>query len=130
MKSETQIKIKQSRQKYFQEIRSRKTGENKDTTHTDEIRSQADRTTEPDPEPEFDLGHVLKDLIENLPSFSMPSIVSKEKLRPVYEGVGHGMARLSAGLAHIGHTVTDALDRRTEKFRSRLYSYMMLLFDA
>ena len=130
MKSETQIKIIQNRQKYFQEIKSRKVEEIKEATQGDEIQSQPDPTTKPRPEPEFDLGHVLKDLIENLPAISMPAIVCKLKLRQFYKRIGHGMGWLSAGIARIGITVTEALDRRTEKIRSRLYTYMLLLFDA
>ncbi len=130
MKSETQIKIKQSRQKYFQEIRSGKTEKNTETTNRDEIQNQQEPGAEQQPEPELDLGRVLKDLIENMPAITLPVIISRERLRKFHMVIGQGLGRLSKGVAKIGHGVTEVLDRRTEKIRSRLYSYMLILFDA
>jgi hypothetical protein len=126
MKSETHIKIKQSRQKYFQEIISMQVEEHKEKPQGDETQPQA----EPQPEHELDLGRVLKDLIENLPAVSMPVIISREKRELISRGIGQRLSRISKWIASIGQWISEAVDRRTEKTRSRLYAYMLLLFDA
>lgn len=128
MKSETLNKIKESRRKYFQEVISQQA--EKEIKPVAKNFTRMDAEPKPEPEPELDLERVLRDLIENLPSISMPRIIDRQKVQHALLGIRKQWSKAANAVADKNRRFAHAIDQRTERVRSRFYSYMLVLFDS
>jgi len=128
MKSETLNKIKESRRKYFQEVMNQQA--EREIKPVAKNFARLDAEPKPEPEPELDLERVLRDLIENLPSISMPRIIDRQKVQHAMLGARKRWSKAANAVAARKSRFGHAIDQRTEKVRSRFYTYMLVLFDS
>ena len=128
MKSETHIKIKESRRKYFQEVINQRTEENVKPLKKSCVRMNAE--PQPEPEPQLDLERVLREMIENLPSVSMPRIMDRQKVQLARDHMRRQWGRATGAIAGQKNRLARAVDQRTEKVIDRFYSYMLVFFDS
>lgn len=140
MKSETRIKIKESRQKYFQEVQSKQTekieAKKSNAEVVSRVKSPLAKKTEKVSKqgsftvPKVDLGLLHMQLKERVPSISMPSCVNRENAQLILEHVKRPAKKAAQNISSTRTKVSDAVNQRTEKAIDRFNSYMMVIFDA
>jgi hypothetical protein len=148
MKSETHIKIKESRRKYFQEvIQSRIQKEQP----PEALNKETETTIADIPADQFQRSlHDLSDTMQGaaalpmkiinafkwhewrgkIPVVALPSIVSREQAGFVLGQIRRPMSRAGREITATRHRVASTMNQRAEKAITRFNDYMMVIFDA
>ncbi len=148
MKSETRIKIKESRQKYFQEVVKQKTAQ---TVRMESKKIQGpDRSAEtPSPvsaAPGLDLRRIRESarairprispaldmhrIKVRMPEVSMPGFLTLEHADHVMDQIRKPLTKAGKEISATRQRVSNAVNQRTETAISRFNDYMMVIFDA
>lgn len=116
MQSETRIKIKESRNKYFQEL-TKKQSLGK-VVHGPAKERPASTNAE------------TRNILQLVPPVTFPRIYNPEKVKKGMKVVNTYTGKLSHGVSEMRTAVTDSYVQRTEKMKEQLLSVMLTIFDA
>lgn len=117
MKSETQIRIIESRNRYFQELKKQICNESVVTN------------TKIEPPAEV-LQRPRESRKISLQFKSFPPIPFRTIRIEIQRGAGFVFSRSSNYVSSVLNSISDAVSKRTEKTRGRIFSFLVVLFDA
>lgn len=116
MKSETHIRIKESRNKYFQEMRNRLTEKNEGIYH--------EKSTASDHKKENWRSISLRTSVSISELYNKQAVDRGLKVMQFYSG------QVRTSLVARKNSMADSVNQRSEKVKNRLTSLMLVLFDA
>lgn len=114
MKSETLVKINENRKKYFLEIRKQQTEEKCRLNSPPEKKSSAKKRKN-----QFE--EVIKIAKKGIPALYFRKALKKYKIFQV---------KTSRSINKTNTKIVEFVNRKTEKTRERIFSFLLVLFDA